>query len=348
MNDKMVNTQANESLVQIKNIYKNFGDLKVLKGVSTEIKAGEVVSIIGVSGSGKSTLLRCMNLLETPTFGEVWMEGKLLTPVDPYLHEDVIKVSNTFKKLKEEGMSEEDAVIKIKKEDLLKEKHPGIEGKEFKAAMKKIYDENHLDINLARQKMGMVFQQFNLFNNKSVKENIMFAPVKIGVGKIKKAQRKNLFIKFTNLFKKDKAPLIEITETVEGIKAAAEAKAMELLKRIGLEEKADVYPSTLSGGQKQRIAIVRALAMNPDVMLFDEPTSALDPEMIGEVLDLMKQLANEGMTMVIVTHEMGFAREVSDRVIFVDEGYIKESAHPDELFRNPKDTRLKDFLSKVL
>ncbi len=347
MNDNVKNVQG-QSLVQIKNIYKNFGDLKVLKGVSTEIKAGEVVSIIGVSGSGKSTLLRCMNLLETPTFGEVWMEGKLLTPVDPYLHEEVIKVSNTFKSLIAGGMDEAEAVKKIKAEDLLKEKHPGSEGKEFKAAVKKIYDENHLNINLARQKMGMVFQQFNLFNNKSVKENIMFAPVKIGIGKIKALQRKNLFIKITNLFKKEKAPLIEISETAQDIKAAAEKKAMELLKRIGLEEKADVYPSTLSGGQKQRIAIVRALAMNPDVMLFDEPTSALDPEMIGEVLDLMKQLANEGMTMVIVTHEMGFAREVSDRVLFVDEGYIKEDKNPEELFKNPEDMRLKDFLSKVL
>ena len=335
-------------MLKIDNIYKNFGDLKVLKGVSTEIQEGEVVSIIGASGSGKSTLLRCMNLLETPTFGEVWMEGKLLTPVDPYLHPEVIMASNTYKKLIESGISSEDAIAKIKAEDLLNEKFAAAEGKEYKAAIKKIYTENHIDINLARQKMGMVFQQFNLFNNKTVKENIMLAPVKTDKDKLNRAKLKNLWIQITNLFKSEKAPLIEITDSVAQIKARAEAKAMELLKRIGLEEKADVYPSTLSGGQKQRIAIVRALAMNPDVILFDEPTSALDPEMIGEVLDLMKELANEGMTMVIVTHEMGFAREVSDRVLFVDEGYIKEAGAPEDLFKNPKDARLKDFLSKVL
>ncbi len=335
-------------MLKINNIYKNFGKLEVLKGVSTEITDGEVVSIIGASGSGKSTLLRCMNLLETPTFGEVWMDGKLLTPVDPYLHPEVIAVSNTYKKLVAEGMSDSDAIAKIKAEDLLNEKFSTAEGKEYKKAIKKIYDENHLDINIARQKMGMVFQQFNLFNNKSVKENIMLAPVKTGMEKINAAKRHNAWVSFTNLFKKDKAPLTPITETKKSLTEKAEAKAMSLLKRIGLEEKANVYPSTLSGGQKQRIAIVRALAMDPEVILFDEPTSALDPEMIGEVLDLMKQLANEGMTMVIVTHEMGFAREVSNRVLFVDEGYIKEESAPDELFKNPKDARLKDFLSKVL
>ena len=301
-------------MLDIKGVYKNFGKLEVLKGVSTTIAEGEVVSIIGASGSGKSTLLRCMNLLETPTFGEVWMEGKLLTPVDPYLHPEVIKASKTFKKLVEGGMSEDDAVAKIKAEDLLNEKFSVAEGKEYKAAIKKIYDENHLDINLARQKMGMVFQQFNLFNNKTVLQNLTLAPVKL---KLK-------------------------------TKEEAEAKAMELLRRIGLEEKANVYPSTLSGGQKQRVAIIRSLAMDPDVILFDEPTSALDPEMIGEVLDLMKELAAEGMTMVIVTHEMGFAREVSNRVLFVDEGIIKEEGTPAELFGNPKDARLQDFLSKVL
>ena len=335
-------------MLSIRNIYKNFDNLEVLKGVSTEIAEGEVVSIIGASGSGKSTLLRCMNLLETPTFGEVWMEGKLLTPVDPYLHPEVIKASITYKKLVAGGMGEDEAVAKIKAEDLLNEKFSAAEGKEYKAAMKKIYDENHLDINLARQKMGMVFQQFNLFNNKTVKQNIMLAPVKTAVDKINAAKRHNAWVSFTNLFTKDKKPLTEITDSKAAIVKRAEEKALTLLKRIGLEEKADVYPSTLSGGQKQRIAIVRALAMDPDVILFDEPTSALDPEMIGEVLDLMKQLAREGMTMVIVTHEMGFAREVSNRVLFVDEGYIKEQASPEELFKNPKDARLKDFLSKVL
>ena len=335
-------------MLKINNIYKNFGKLEVLKGVSTEITDGEVVSIIGASGSGKSTLLRCMNLLETPTFGEVWMDGKLLTPVDPYLHPEVIKASHTYAKLVAAGVSEDDAIAKIKAEDLLNEKFSAAEGKEYKKAIKKIYDENHLDINIARQKMGMVFQQFNLFNNKSVKENIMLAPIKTGMEKINAAKRHNVWVSFTNIFKKDKAALTPITETKKSLTEKAEAKAMALLKRIGLEEKADVYPSTLSGGQKQRIAIVRALAMDPEVILFDEPTSALDPEMIGEVLDLMKELANEGMTMVIVTHEMGFAREVSNRVLFVDEGYIKEESAPDELFKNPKDARLKDFLSKVL
>ena len=341
-------TENNQAIININNIYKNFGKLEVLKGVSTEIAKGEVISIIGASGSGKSTLLRCMNLLETPTFGEVWMEGKLLTPVDPYLHPEIIVASNTYKKLVAGGMDSDQAIAKIKAEDLLNEKFSTIEGKEYKRIIQKIYKENYLDINIARQKMGMVFQQFNLFNNKTVKKNIMLAPVKTGVDKLNAAKRKNLLIKLSNLFKSEKTPLIEITETKESIVAKAEEHAISLLKRIGLEEKANVYPSTLSGGQKQRIAIVRALAMNPDVILFDEPTSALDPEMIGEVLDLMKELAKEGMTMVIVTHEMGFAREVSDRVLFVDEGYIKESGTPEDVFGNPKDPRLQEFLSKVL
>lgn len=334
-------------MLNINNIYKNFGDNKVLKGVSTEIRAGEVVSIIGASGSGKSTLLRCMNLLETPTYGEVWMEGKLLTPVDPYLHFEVIRASNTYQKLIASGMQDEEAIKTIKKNDLLREKHKA-EGNEYARLMKNIYKENAIDINEARQKMGMVFQSFNLFNNKTVKENIMLAPVRIGTRKLEKLKAKNRMISFTNLFSAEKKPLLPVTTTKEEIVQNAESKAMQLLARIGLQEKADAYPSTLSGGQKQRIAIVRALAMDPDVMLFDEPTSALDPEMIGEVLDLMKDLAKEGMTMVIVTHEMGFAREVSDRVLFVDEGYIKEEGTPDEVFHSPKDPRLADFLSKVL
>lgn len=205
-----------------------------------------------------------------------------------------------------------------------------------------------IDINKHRENIGMVFQQFNLFNNKTVLENIMMAPVHLGVKKLRKKKIKNALITFTNVFKKEKTPLIPIETTEAKIKAEVKENAYSLLRRIGLEEKADVYPSTLSGGQKQRIAIVRALAMDPKVMLFDEPTSALDPEMVGEVLDLMKQLANEGMTMVIVTHEMGFAREVADRVLFVDEGVIAEEGTPEELFTNPKNPRLKDFLSKVL
>ena len=205
-----------------------------------------------------------------------------------------------------------------------------------------------IDINKHRENIGMVFQQFNLFNNKTVIENIMMAPVHIGLKKLRQKKRKNMLITFTNLLKKEKTELIPIEKTKAQIKADVYENACVLLKRIGLEEKADVYPSTLSGGQKQRIAIARALAMDPKVMLFDEPTSALDPEMVGEVLDLMKELANEGMTMVIVTHEMGFAREVSNRVIFVDEGVIAEEGEPEEIFKNPKNARLKEFLSKVL
>ncbi len=205
-----------------------------------------------------------------------------------------------------------------------------------------------VDINIHRRKIGMVFQQFNLFNNKTVIENIMLAPVHIGISDLKKAKRKNFFLPLTNLFRKNKLEKTEITTTEAEIKANARQNAIRLLKRIGLEEKADMYPSTLSGGQKQRVAIVRALAMNPEVILFDEPTSALDPEMVGEVLDLMRNVAEEGMTMVIVTHEMGFAREVANRVIFIDEGKILEEAPPAEFFGNPKNPRLKDFLSKVL
>ncbi len=191
-----------------------------------------------------------------------------------------------------------------------------------------------VDINVHRQKMGMVFQHFNLFNNKTVIENIMLAPVYVEKKRMKKLRRNN--------------PQNETIKSAKEIKADAKAQAIELLKRIGLEEKADAYPSQLSGGQKQRVAIVRALAMNPDVILFDEPTSALDPEMVGEVLELMKELADSGMTMVVVTHEMGFAREVGTRVIFMDEGRIIEENTPDEFFTNPQNPRLKDFLSKVL
>ena len=302
-------------MISVKNLIKVFEDgHKVLDGVDCHVKKGEVVAIIGPSGSGKSTLLRCMNLLAVPTYGEVWLKDKLLTPVDPYLHVDVIMASNTYKKLIATGMESKEAIAKIKKEDLLNEKFSVAEGKEYKATMKRIDQENRLDINLARRSMGMVFQHFNLFNNLNVLSNLTLAPLEL---KLK-------------------------------TKEEASERAMALLKRIGLEDKAEVYPSTLSGGQKQRIAIVRALAMDPDVMLFDEPTSALDPEMVGEVLDLMKDLAKEGMTMVIVTHEMGFAREVADRILFVDEGKIQEEGTPDEIFGNPKNQRLKDFLSKVL
>ena len=205
-----------------------------------------------------------------------------------------------------------------------------------------------VDINLHRQKMGMVFQQFNLFNNMTVKKNITMAPVHIGKKKIRTVKRKNFFTRIANLFRKEKKPLLDLPFTMSEMKANAEATAMRLLERIGLSDKADVYPSTLSGGQRQRIAIVRALAMNPKVMLFDEPTSALDPEMVGEVLEVIKELADEGMTMVIVTHEMGFAREVATRVLFMDGGKIVEQGPPAEIFGNPQNQRLKDFLSKVL
>ena len=205
-----------------------------------------------------------------------------------------------------------------------------------------------VDINVHRQKIGMVFQQFNLFNNLNVLNNITLAPITIAKNKLKKIKRTNLKNKFLNLFRKEKVEMIPIENTIAQIKDMAENRAFTLLKQIGLEDKAYAFPATLSGGQKQRIAIIRALAMDPDVILFDEPTSALDPEMVGEVLDLMKKLADEGMTMVVVTHEMGFAREVANRVIFIDEGVIKEENNPKEFFDSPQNPRLIDFLSKVL
>ena len=242
-----------DTMIQVKDLHKSFGKNNVLNGISTDIKKGEVVVVIGPSGSGKSTFLRSLNLLEQPTSGSIIFDGDEIT--DP-----------------------------------------------------------KTNIDLHRQKMGMVFQQFNLFPHKTIRENITLAPV----------------------------TLKKMT------KEEADKRADELLERVGLADKANAYPEQLSGGQKQRIAIVRSLAMDPDVMLFDEPTSALDPEMVGEVLDLMKQLAREGMTMVVVTHEMGFAREVGTRVVFIDEGKIKEQAEPEEFFSNPKDERLKEFLSKIL
>ena len=297
-------------MINVNNIYKDFGSLRVLNAVSCEIKAGEKVAIIGPSGSGKSTLLRCMNLLEQPTYGEIWLDGQLLTDADPYLHPEVIRASRTYASLMEKMQDDGAVIAKIKKEDLLKKR----EGKAYAEALKNIEREHRIDVNLARRDLGMVFQHFNLFNNMTVLQNMMLAPVEL---KLKS-------------------------------KEEAEETALKLLQRIGLSDKANVYPSTLSGGQKQRIAIARALCMNPKAMLFDEPTSALDPEMVGEVLDLIKELADEGMTMVIVTHEMGFAREVADRVLFMDGGKIVEDAPPAELFENPKSERLQSFLAKVL
>ena len=241
------------SKISVTHLKKNFGKLEVLKGISLEVKEGEVVCLIGPSGSGKSTFLRCLNRLEKITAGEVIVDG-----------------------------------------------HP-------------ISDPN-VNINKVRENIGMVFQHFNLFPHLTVLDNITLAPTELKIMD----------------------------------KKAAEEKARDLLSRVGLADKADAYPAQLSGGQKQRVAIARSLAMNPDIMLFDEPTSALDPEMVGEVLDLIRELADEGMTMVIVTHEMGFAREVATRVMFVDEGQIKEQNTPEELFSNPQNPRLKEFLSKML
>ena len=266
-------------MIDVKSVYKSFGKKEILKGISCTIEQGEKVVIIGPSGSGKSTLLRCMNLLETPDKGEVWLDGKLITPSDESLHQEFFEHGNLDKKIK-----------------------------------KAFEKENSLDINLARQQMGMVFQHFNLFNNLTVLQNMTLAPVMLG----------------------------------KKTKTEAEERALELLGRIGLLDKKDEYPGKLSGGQKQRVAIIRALAMDPKVMLFDEPTSALDPEMVGEVLDLMRDLAKEGMTMVVVTHEMGFAREVADRVIFMNDGVIGEEAPPKEFFENPQHPRLVQFLQKVL
>ena len=240
-------------MISVQHLYKSFGEREVLKDISLEIDQGEVVVVIGPSGSGKSTLIRCLNMLEEPTKGEVYIDGEMIN--DP-----------------------------------------------------------KTDVNRLRQKMGMVFQHFNLFPHKTVRGNITLAPVKLG--KLSKTE--------------------------------ADKKADELLERVGLSDKADDYPAMLSGGQKQRIAIIRALAMDPEIMLFDEPTSALDPEMVGEVLELMKDLAKSGMTMMVVTHEMGFAKEVGTRVLFMNDGVILEEGTPEEVFDNPQHERTKDFLSKII
>ena len=239
------------SMIEIKGLKKSFDDLHVLKGIDQNVDEGEVLCIVGPSGSGKSTMLRCINRLEEPTSGEIYIDGDLVTDAN---------------------------------------------------------------IDKMRTKMGMGLQSFNLFPHKSVIENLTIGPVNV-----KKEKDSN-----------------------------ARKKGMELLERVGLAEKADEYPRNLSGGQQQRVAIARALAMDPEVMLFDEPTSALDPEMVGEVLDVMKDLAKEGMTMVVVTHEMGFAKEVADKVIFMDDGVIVEEGSPKDVLENPKMERTKDFLSKVL
>ena len=247
------NDVRDKEMIRIKNLKKKYGNLEVLKGISTEVKEGEVISIIGPSGSGKSTFLRCINRLEEPTSGEIRIDGKNIL-------------------------------------------------------------ERRVDINKIREEVGMVFQHFNLYPHKTVLENITLGPIRLK--KISKPE--------------------------------AEKLAMELLEKVGLADKRNVYPNKLSGGQKQRVAIARALAMNPKIILFDEPTSALDPEMIGEVLEVMRELAHAGMTMIVVTHEMGFAKNVANRVFFMDGGYILEDARPSDLFENPKTERAKEFLDKVL
>lgn len=241
-------------MIEIKNLVKTFGEVTVLNGISEKIEKGEKIVIVGPSGSGKSTFLRCMNMLETPTSGEIIFEGKDLTKASEH------------------------------------------------------------ELNKLRMKMGMVFQHFNLFPHLTVRQNIAIAPYKLGLM----------------------------------TKPQADSMAEELLEVVGLPDKADAYPATLSGGQKQRIAIARALAMNPEMILFDEPTSALDPEMVGEVLQLMKRLADEGMTMAVVTHEMSFAKEVASRVLFMADGNVLEQAPPKEFFSNPKNPRLVEFLSKII
>ena len=240
-------------MIKVSDLHKSFGKLEVLKGIDENIEKGEKIVVIGPSGSGKSTFLRCLNLLETPTSGQIWFDGQCIT-------------------------------------------------------------DKKTDINRVRRSMGMVFQHFNLFNNKTVLGNITLAPIQL---------------KLMN-------------------KEEANENALRLLDRIGLRDKADAYPSMLSGGQKQRIAIVRALAMEPDVLLFDEPTSALDPEMVGEVLQVISDLARDGITMVVVTHEMGFARKVGTRVLFMDGGQIAEQGTPEEIFEHPQNARTKEFLSKVI
>lgn len=288
-----------ENIIEVKNLCKKFGDLEVLKGVTHVVKKGEVVSIIGSSGSGKSTFLRCLNLLETPTSGSIYFEGEMLYESNT----EIIKNQLAEYKKQHPNFKQNGEYLEI----LTAYKDAVKFDKAYKKNVEKI-------LNTHRQKMGMVFQHFNVFPNLTCLDNISLAPVMTG--------------KMT--------------------KEEADVQSLELLKRIGLEDKANVKPTKLSGGQKQRLAIVRALAMNPDVMLFDEPTSALDPEMVNEVLDLIKELAKTGMTIVIVTHEMGFAKEISDWVLFMDNGVIAEQGKPEQVFNTPKTDRCKEFLSKVL
>ena len=299
----MIDNNTPNPIITVNNLHKSFGKLDVLQGVNIDIHKGDVVAIIGPSGCGKSTFLRCLNLLETPTAGEIIFNDEYVYKNNRVYLKRQLKELQALKKQGkfDEAAQETYTIIKNQYESM-------------RAAEKAIDKQAAKNINVHRQKIGMVFQQFNLFPHLTVLKNITLAPVKL-----KKMPQEQ-----------------------------ADALARSLLKMVGLEDKADAYPATLSGGQKQRIAIVRALAMEPQVMLFDEPTSALDPEMVGEVLNVMTDLAKNGMTMVVVTHEMGFAKEVANRVIFMNEGVIKEENEPKEFFENPKDERLKEFLSKVL
>lgn len=297
--DTMSATNTEKPILAVRDLQKKFQKLEVLKGVDLDVHQGDVVAIIGPSGCGKSTFLRCLNFLENPTSGQISFKNEVI-----YKNE-----RRALRKKMKAMKAQDKKAVKTAEYQALLEEYTSIRAEE--KAIEKALNKN---INLHRQKVGMVFQQFNLFPHLTVLKNITLAPMKL-----------------------KKVPQEE-----------AEKKAMELLDKIGLADKANAYPNTLSGGQKQRIAIVRALAMEPEVLLFDEPTSALDPEMVGEVLHLMTELAKEGRTMVVVTHEMGFAREVANRVIFMNEGVIKEENSPEEFFKNPKDERLKDFLSKVL
>ena len=289
------------AMIEVKNLHKNFGGKEVLKGINEHVSKGEVVVVIGPSGSGKSTFLRCLNLLEIPDKGEIYIDGQCINKwIRP---EDAVLTKAEKKAAKEEKK----ACLKERKEIL-----KTLSKEEQK--LKKAEWEAEEDVNLVRQKRGMVFQQFNLFPHKTILENVILAPVKLHKMSVEEAKKKGL----------------------------------ELLDKVGLKDRAADYPSQLSGGQKQRVAIARALCMDPEIMLFDEPTSALDPEMVGEVLDVMKDLAEQGMTMVVVTHEMGFAREVGTRLLFIDEGVVAESGDPKEVFANPKNERTKRFFSKVL
>lgn len=347
-------------MISVKNLHKHFGSLVVLDGIDIEIKKGEKVAVIGPSGSGKSTFLRCLNLLEKPTIGHLYFKGDEITYY-PRLFEITkkyynFKIKNFDKKIGK--MTQKSELLKKEDEELNAQKISALNNKITAKVVLRGELQRQLDFNieiygdqkdksnkvkivkpnedLVRKNMGMVFQHFNLFPHMTVMQNITFAPLEYLKFEIKQK------IANKELSKDAKAEYKKIR------KQEIESNAKELLERIGLEEKANAYPNTLSGGQKQRIAIVRALAMKPEVMLFDEPTSALDPEMVGEVLELIKQLADEGMTMVIVTHEMGFAKEVATRVLFMDGGKIVEDNTPIEVFDNPQNERLKTFLSKVL